>query len=545
MTIYPKVLFTSNDSQFILRGDTNAASFSFQSQIHWWQQLLNISLGIFFPCLRTVEVTVESLQGRRVVFLSNGEFSRLQQESERMKSIWQTTFGPRQEDSPTLIWSQSVLDTRAKMDLWKQDFEMSVHKEAIQEQSSYSSYESKTKLFSPIQIAVDLQALQQNLSHGARPSEEETFRASEQVASALQSVLANPNARDAKQTAKSVCQVVGRFFKTANRGMCQFDALRHLYTLLRRHLKVLNKPEKYSSSQQIGSLMQITWLHGTKASVIKSACTQTEGMLLPSGELKKRSLKILTGEMREGSRSCGINNTSLSGVALRNADTAMRYSRNYQLDPSGELRSYNFFLHEGGCPSDQSRGYEYFLDRGGFSRAIEAFRRVKFLNPELVRHDLESWKTKIENYYADFEKYVFKARPREVFNWHDRYYTSKIHAFICSLDWLRTEVELASSQLSNKDFGQEDSEDLELANIPLVFGSNTLYGTPACFGNAEENIPAAKLGRDIQYVFTPQEHIDRVQALVNRYALQVHVLDMASLEQASKEECSRLGHFMN
>ena len=545
MTIYPKVLFTSNDSQFILRGDTNAASFSFQSQIHWWQQLLNISLGIFFPCLRTVEVTVESLQGRRVVFLSNGEFSRLQQESERMKSIWQTTFGPRQEDSPTLIWSQSVLDTRAKMDLWKQDFEMSVHKEAIQEQSSYSSYESKTKLFSPIQIAVDLQALQQNLSHGARPSEEETFRASEQVASALQSVLANPNARDAKQTAKSVCQVVGRFFKTANRGMCQFDALRHLYTLLRRHLKVLNKPEKYSSSQQIGSLMQITWLHGTKASVIKSACTQTEGMLLPSGELKKRSLKILTGEMREGSRSCGINNTSLSGVALRNADTAMRYSRNYQLDPSGELRSYNFFLHEGGCPSDQSRGYEYFLDRGGFSRAIEAFRRVKFLNPELVRHDLESWKTKIENYYADFEKYVFKARPREVFNWHDRYYTSKIHAFICSLDWLRTEVELASSQLSNKDFGQEDSEDLELANIPLVFGSNTLYGTPACFGNAEENIPAAKLGRDIQYVFTPQEHIDRVQALVNRYAPQVHVLDMASLEQASKDECSRLGHFMN
>lgn len=540
MTIIPKVLFHPNDSQFTLRGDANASPFSFQNHLHWWQWVLNISLGIFFPCLRTVQVTVESLHGRRIIFVRNGEFTRLQSESDRLKHIWQDTFGPRHV-TPDISWSQNVLTTKAKMDLWKQEYEGCLHQEEAQDQDPYSSYASVTKLFAPLQGAVNLHSLNQYLS-SPTPSAEEAYHASEHVASALQNLLANPGTPDAQQTAKSVYRAVGNFFKMNRGTRHKFEPLCHLYTQLRRQVKVLTKPEICSLDQEVRSLMQITWLHGTKASVIKSACTQTEGMLLPSGELKKRSLKILTGEMREGSRSCGINNTSLSGVALRNADTAMSYAREYQLDPSEELRTYNFFLHEGGRPSDQSCGYEYFLDRGAFSRAIEAFRRVKFLNPELVHHDLENWKARIENYYADFEKYVFKARPREVFNWHDRYYTSKIYAFICSLDWLKTEVELASSQLSNKDCGQEDSEDLELANIPLVFGSNTLYGTPARFGNAEENIPAAKLGRDIQYVFTPQEHIGRVQALVNRHALQVRVIDMALLEEASKQECNGLGH---
>lgn len=310
---------------------------------------------------------------------------------------------------------------------------------------------------------------------------------------------------------------------------------------LRKQIKLAAKREKIiaEAKKNLGntpnidkaiSLLALNWMHGTKATVIVTACENTEKTLLSTGELKKRKVKIFTGEMDIGSSAIGINQSSLSGVNLPFADTAVTYAKSYTFKLEDEKKfSHRFF----------ERKFEHlhdFLDSGDFSREVVALERLKQLKPELFER--EKIAQKIQSLYTGLQKVIFEKEPREIYKWYNDYYTSKYYAFLKSLHHLEALLNAPALEAPPT----QSYEDLEaLGKIPIVFASTNKVGMPAGISSrnepSEETYPGGLLlGQDIDYIFTEEEHLKTAQDLLDKYGLTktVKVESMELLMLASK-----------
>lgn len=277
----------------------------------------------------------------------------------------------------------------------------------------------------------------------------------------------------------------------------------------------------------------ITWMHGTKASVISSACESSNKEILPAGELKKRKLQVFTGEMEIGASAIGINKDSVSGVNLPHAEESIEYAHNFKFNINEELEGYKNILKKEFVKLDD------FLDyQGSFSRDIEALRRVQHMNPELFEKDKELFEKQWQKIHDGMKTHIFDKKPKEIFAWPDNYYTSQFYSFLKALedfeDILHSPIEKANHNIA---LNQEQ----RLANIPAVFASMTKYGIPTAFSTWEEPSEEAHpgklaFGKDLQVVFTDDAHIQEVQEIINKYGLEAttQVKSIEVLETASK-----------
>ena len=333
----------------------------------------------------------------------------------------------------------------------------------------------------------------------------------------------------------------------------QHCALIYLLKHLRKQIKLVDKHDKILSRindnkeiQDIPkeilskalSYLSLTWMHGTKAFVIKSSCEKSNGEILPFGELRKRNIQVLTGELQNGATSVGINQRSISGVNLAHALVSIEYANNFSFNlegAEGELEQYQKFLKL------EFKILNDFLDRNGcFSRHIETLKRIQICRPEIFQQDKELLERKLEEIYNALKTHIFDKKPKELFGsndivWQNNYYTSMFYTFLNALE----DLEEILRNPPKKD--PPNKIDEELASIGIVVASANKYGIPVSLSTREEpseeaHLGSIGLGKDIQVVFAKEENIQKVQGLINQVGLEpsVKVESMEVLEAASK-----------
>lgn len=271
-------------------------------------------------------------------------------------------------------------------------------------------------------------------------------------------------------------------------------------------------------------LMNLTWVHGSGASTL-AGLRSTRGRLLPTGVLLDEGLVPFTGELQVG--AVGVNQTELSGVSLRDANVALRYSQMARAGTNASnaeqlaqtftqnLRQLNE-LYSSFC-EDHFNPYCQAMFR---SLAITV-RRMRLLHS----NHLQSQLTAAERSLSEFESAQPQSRDL--------------------LQTVRQELRrpLPQIQLSSLDRSLIDS------NFPLIFASSSLpvrrLPKASDFAergarqvtNARGEVHAeATLGSDIQYIFTSRDHIPEVQRWLNESGLtgvQVLSTDALDLVQSS------------
>lgn len=275
--------------------------------------------------------------------------------------------------------------------------------------------------------------------------------------------------------------------------------------------------------------LRLTWMHGTKAFVIKSACEKSNAELVPTGELRKRNIQVMTGELKCGVTTHGINQRALSGVNLPCAEDSIGYSNAFSFDINEERKIYNEFLEK-----KFSYLRDFLNDNGSFGRAIEALRRIQHHDPKIFENDRELFAKKLEEIYHGLNTEIFNKKPYEIFNTSDTYYSAGFYSFLKVLEEFE---ELVHNPPKAE---EQDPSFCQLAQVPVVLASKTKYGIPCKLSGMREEdeeiyLGNMKLGKDIQVIFAKEDDIEKVQDLVSQSKLEgnIHVESMKVLEAAA------------
>lgn len=298
-------------------------------------------------------------------------------------------------------------------------------------------------------------------------------------------------------------------------------------------VKELLKKQNLSNERitKVMDCLKLTWLHGTKAYVIHSACTNSNREILCAGELRKRKIDIITGEMERGAYALGRNNLYISGCALSGAQMCIDYAVNFPFNLKSEISAITSLLRM------KIEYYEDALDDGKFSRLIESIKRVKRLAPKEFIKQIPQLKMKIEEIYQNVNEFIFNSQTKQIFRWHDYYYTSKFFIFLKAMQNLE---DIIVTPISNEQ-PHIDETILNLVDIPTVIASNTKFGI--FLDNkqvgGEKCFPGGiQLDQDINMIFVEDKHISQIQNLLKSHQLEksIQVESLSILKLASKVE---------
>ncbi|CCB85377.1 putative uncharacterized protein [Parachlamydia acanthamoebae UV-7] len=311
---------------------------------------------------------------------------------------------------------------------------------------------------------------------------------------------------------------------------------------LRRQIKLASKHDKIASmienSAEIQEISQevvkkalaylnLSWLHGTKANVIKSACEKTNNKLLCVGALRQLQVQTLSGELREGAGVNGINQRFLSGVGLSSASRSIKYAKSFSFDLEAELSRYQQFL----TTELSFKTHRDFLDAASLGRTVEALKRIKKLQPETFEQDKELIIKKIAEIRAGIQK-MFDENANVLFARMQLCYGVSFYNYMKSFEELESIFGLEAEVI--------DPEDQELAKIGVVVASKNRQGitydlNPAYEESEEVYMGGIELAKEAQVLFVRNEDLSKVQALVQAVGLEeVTVESMDVLKAASK-----------
>lgn len=317
--------------------------------------------------------------------------------------------------------------------------------------------------------------------------------------------------------------------------------LRKNIKLLTRQVGLIGKITKASPEllkdvpqekvEQAFQYLNLSWIHGTKASVIKSAMEKTGGKLVPSGQMGKYQVKVITGEMLNGATAEGINRQNLSGVSLQHATMSVDYAKSFKFDLAEEKKYYQKLL-----TFDPEKVSGLSDSNGILSRPIEALKRLYHLSPETIKADFPKLKEVIKICYKEVRDYIFKKDMNsQIFDWHDYCFTSDLYNYLKAVQKLE---EFISNPPSPDPITEEEQA---LANIPIVLASSTQYGLPIGLNSdreSEEEVYRGELtiGDDLQVVFASDEDVDKLKTLLEKQGMQdkVKVEPLSILVLANK-----------
>lgn len=311
-------------------------------------------------------------------------------------------------------------------------------------------------------------------------------------------------------------------------------AIMYLLKQLRRQIKlhckrekILEKIDPMEGNREIRKkalkYLNLTWLHGTKASVIVSASKFFEGKLIPLGELKKRAV-VWTGVLGNGAKATGVNQVALSGVTLSAAGIACQYAEGFKHAIDLDERSCENFFQ---CPPSET----LINNPERFIHVIEALKRLQSSSPDWITDHREVLQQKRKEIEEVLDKF-YQEKSVYYFNWHDNSYTSDFYNFLIALENFDQFLD------QSEDFTQTDERNRDGVDIPIVVGSSTICGRPVNYSEyqdkAEELFEGSlTLGRDIQVIFTTD--VPRVQKIVDRcgFGESLRVEPMDVLTEAS------------
>ncbi len=340
---------------------------------------------------------------------------------------------------------------------------------------------------------------------------------------------------------------IGRdlFFKIRSMLLLQSELKKHVLLQLRDQLilkeahKIMSEDIRFSEAdpEKVIKLLSITWMHGSKLSVVEDACHYSDGFLMPLGELLKKNQLVMTGEQELGAdEDHGINRDALSGVSLPYANIAVKYAKeydNYSLDAiSNDIDSFLSNIDQFACTH---RWYNDDKLISSFYRIAEKSKMLKHLDPKKF---LEK-KSKLSLAVSKVEECIqtsLQEKTDALFDHTDWYHKVLMYKNIKGSQNIRRELEREEFSHS----GRYSSDHEIKRKIPLLFASNTAVGIPIHIHLVREPLPediypgSLKLGKDIQFVFTTPESVELVKETVKKEGLdqQVQVETFETLELA-------------
>ncbi|MCB1112373.1 MAG: hypothetical protein KDK72_06945 [Chlamydiia bacterium] len=269
--------------------------------------------------------------------------------------------------------------------------------------------------------------------------------------------------------------------------------------------------------------LHITWLHGSKSAIIKSAMVTCNGLLLPSGELKKKNISVLTGEGGIGASSQGINQQNLSGTGLLSAERAIDYSMNFKLNIDKMKNIIKKFIDTPILNDERQYSHGELINTLFFHLGFEKVTVIKRLlaaEPEFIKEKKDKILERIAEMKTIIEIGVLDKKNRKFRNHHGDWNKTDLRLVLANID----EIELILNSSSNDKLSDSDLEEISEA-VPTVFASNCQYGLPVVPFDGLEAFEEVifgglKLGNDITHLFTPAESVDKVKQDLESHGLQ-------------------------
>lgn len=211
------------------------------------------------------------------------------------------------------------------------------------------------------------------------------------------------------------------------------------FSIYRRHSLLHLFSDKIDSRSKcedaaLRTLLSATWFHGTRA---VTSLSDTDFMLIPTGWLHQIGCTSFFGEMREGCQKEGVNANSLSGTYLDHVDWSINsYASGFQFDINKEIKTIEKFLE-----FSINTANDYFYNN--FIQYYDTLPRIEVALNRWARWDQEAFNEKIPSllqklhHLTNVAELIEKKKPKEIFNWHDRYYSAKYESVCHSLKQIK------------------------------------------------------------------------------------------------------------
>ena len=266
-------------------------------------------------------------------------------------------------------------------------------------------------------------------------------------------------------------------------------------------IKKYNKQTRLEKVKE-AFFIPVSWVHGTSTATLVSMSKflpkECHG-LMPSGELMKRGIVPLTGELSVGISARGINQTGISGVHLAECDSAIDYSnysvKSYRINYKKEKEYLGHNLEN------------FYLDNVQSSRFKKSVLRLKYFGQidEQVVEMIKIFIGKLNAIMSDNSE----NEERDILK---RQHAEKEIEFMNGIiqEWLNGSNKSIFTDEECKFIGCEDYD----KPISLIFGSinptEMVYLRSDIKGEIGMN-GFLKFGEKIQYVFTEKESIKEIE----------------------------------
>jgi hypothetical protein len=303
------------------------------------------------------------------------------------------------------------------------------------------------------------------------------------------------------------------------------------------------------------NLLPLTFIHGSTSAIMPNL-PLTNMCLLPSGRLFKLGIVPFSGELREGSKANGVNQSKVSGTSLDYGFRAVSYTSHTPISFQDTISRYEELVE---CiKKDLERNSSIFTTKDDTTSAVVFIemsiitRRFRALSAESFDQfvpTLTQFAHKLEADYNAFKQTdeYKKFMPKQEdptgelgYEYHDYYWYSHfsntehgIHFFKDSI----TDPLLVPENLK---------EGIESV-FPMIFGSTTLNPITMQPTNPTERHSAKplRLGDDLQYIFVPDSSTEKVRSYLQRHGFEnaVQVVDRKHLEDAILLNCLASPYF--
>jgi hypothetical protein len=309
-----------------------------------------------------------------------------------------------------------------------------------------------------------------------------------------------------------------------------------LFSIYRRHYLLRLLPKKFDAhdkplDQSLRTLLSATWYHGTRA---VTTLKDTDFVLMPTGWLHQVGHISFFGEMSEGCQTHGVNANSLSGTYLDRVDWSVNsYASGFQFDINNEIKQIDLFLNIK-IDTSEVNFHQNFVQ---YSISLP---RIEVALKRWARWDAEAFKEKMPQSLSTLKhlkeviSIIEKKKPKEIFAWHDRYYSSKYESLCHSVNQIEGFLNAPLPPALTK----EQKKNIK-KNFPAVLGSITLLSEPTSYDdNSGEHLVrgAAQVGNDLQLLCVEKGNLRKAKKWVQAHLTDanIKIFSFEQLEEAQK-----------
>lgn len=298
-----------------------------------------------------------------------------------------------------------------------------------------------------------------------------------------------------------------------------------------------------TDNQDSLNLLPLTFLHGSNSAILPNLLL-TDMQLIPTGRLFKMGIVPLSGELQIGTTVGAVNCDKISGTSLDRGERAISYAleKGFHTSVETEKEKVEQFISSMNERRSEKlyKSHSDILSADLNMRLSVSILRLRTLDQEAFNMLEPTLRVIVDKMETDFNEYKkstnYKDRmPKKEdptgtlgYGWHDTYWKEKFDKLEGAIKSLKRAI--------IEPLVVPQSVKVAINHIfPMTFGSKTLNPLFPLAGPSERcSIKAARLGKDLQYIFAESNDRDAIQIYLKEQRLEndIQVVEKRHLEEA-------------